>query len=151
MELVDSPKTYHLFQMHEWQIHIYTMTALCSVWSKGKQLPKGVFNMHVCSMLDCTEEMFLFLEPSASLPTLWPLSNVLFSAQVYLQWTVRYMHMFSIYNQTRRCPESSTWQTTVCQQWSWQRVPGRHDSIKGLAPRVHCSYFEANDFIYPKT
>lgn len=70
--------------MHRWQIHIYTMPALCSIWSKGEQLPKGVFNMHVCSMLACTEEMFLLLEPSASLPTLWPLSNVLFSAQLYL-------------------------------------------------------------------
>lgn len=109
--------------------------------------------MRVCSMLDWTEEMFLLLEPSASLPTLWPLPNVLLSAQVYLQWTVRYMHMFSLYNQTCK-PQVPRVQhlanhgqsAVVMTTCYWQAR-----FSKGLGSAVHCAYFEVNVIIYPKT
>lgn len=55
------------------KFNIHTITAMCGVWPKGKKLQKGAFTMSVHPMLDCTEEISALLEPSASLPTLWPL------------------------------------------------------------------------------
>lgn len=84
---------------------------------------------------------------------LWPLPYVLFSAQVYLQWTIRYMHMFSIYNQTckRQVPRAhhlaNHGQSAVVKiTCYWQ---ARFN--KELGSPVNCSYFEENVIIYPKT
>lgn len=94
--------------MHRWQLHIYTTTALCGVGLKGKQLPKGVFTIRVCSMPDSTEGMYLPPGPSASLPTVWPLANVYFPHRCILQSTVKYVHLFSIYNQTCKSQDALT-------------------------------------------
>lgn len=152
MELVGSPKTNDVFQCTGGKL-ILTPSLPCVAFGLKANSFQREFSICVSAQCltvlrkcFCSLNPLLLFQRCGHFLMFYFLHRCIYSEQL----DTCTCSQFIIRHANPRCPGSSTWQTMVRQQWSW-RVTGRHDSIKGLAPTVHCSYFEANDFTYPKT